>query len=184
MATGLKQEKAKYRNVQESSGALHRRHFSRLRLVFTPSEGALVLTLPGDWQNHPEPEKTCGFKEHVDGSQCFLQSSKDLNNNTQTCSRGCPKPSPITYFPRKWVNICCILSKWIRLIPASSATERRSQERSLLSTARNKQTHSHLKLREQDRIKKRREWWEKKTYFYDNQNVHFSQNAETTHASL
>ncbi len=130
MATGLKQEKAKYRKCPEKQWALHRRHFSRLRLVFNPSEGAACAhSLRGDWQKPSLNRRRLRFQKSTwMGSQCFLQSSKDLNNNTQTCSRGCPKPSPITYFPRKWVNICCILSKWIRLIPASSATERRSQD--------------------------------------------------------
>ncbi len=157
---------------RKAVGTSLKRHFSRLRLVFTPSEGAACAhSTRRLTETISEPEKTALSKEHVDGKSMFPQELQRKKQHTDVQSGpkinlALSKPSPITYFPRKWVNISYILSKWIRLIPSSSATERRSQERSLLSTARNKQTHAHLKLREQEKIKKRREWWKENFFLW------------------
>lgn len=70
---------------RKAVGTSLKRHFSRLRLVFTPSD---VFTLYRETdRNHPEPEKTAVSKEHVDGKSIFppeLQRKKQQHTNVQS----------------------------------------------------------------------------------------------------
>ncbi len=110
MATGSKQEKAKYRKCPEKQWALHRRHFSRLRLVFTPSEGAAGAHSTRRLTESSWTGEDCGFKRARGWEVNVSSRAPKKETTTQTCSRGqksilhCPKPSPITYFPQKMLT--------------------------------------------------------------------------------